>query len=446
MKKRNLGTLLAVSVLAVSGLAGAPAVAQTDAEYLSAVNFRFNNPGARARGLGGAFVAQADDATAAVINPAGLAYLDNLEASVQFESDENDYLAPRVETGVLFNGISFVPEYEPRRREVSTEQEALTFASVILPIKRSGDRHLALGIFYSKPLDTSAGGSEDDPALEIDAATFPGVTSQVAFFPVASFVEAKNEIAGLSAGFRVTDRFAVGGSLGVSRFDFFGISIRSDFFSPTILNSQASLVDEENALFATIGGLWRSANDKWTIGGSWQLQTEYDMNNLDSVVNGSDRFFTSKFTIPTRWALGASYRPADGWVIAAEVDRIEYSDLFEGSKEVSFFGAEEDSDYAFEIDDVHEIHLGAEYTATIGSLNWSFRGGFWRDRAHPSYYTGSDPLLRAWAPELDQDVDHFTVGIGLDAGRVVVDVAADFSSDAGNDILASLVFRPGRQN
>jgi hypothetical protein len=34
--------------------------------------FSFSNPGARSMGLGGAFVALADDATAAFANPAGL--------------------------------------------------------------------------------------------------------------------------------------------------------------------------------------------------------------------------------------------------------------------------------------------------------------------------------------------------------------------------------------
>ncbi|MDR4499313.1 MAG: hypothetical protein MRK02_15560 [Candidatus Scalindua sp.] len=37
--------------------------------------FEFNNPGARSRGIGSAFVGKADDATAAIYNPAGLAQL-----------------------------------------------------------------------------------------------------------------------------------------------------------------------------------------------------------------------------------------------------------------------------------------------------------------------------------------------------------------------------------
>ena len=39
------------------------------------LNFRFNSPGARANGMGGAFIGVADDATAAYTNPAGLTIL-----------------------------------------------------------------------------------------------------------------------------------------------------------------------------------------------------------------------------------------------------------------------------------------------------------------------------------------------------------------------------------
>jgi len=56
-------------VLAVIGLAAlAPA-------QLRAQDFSFHEPSARAAGLGGAFVARADDATALFYNPAGLAFL-----------------------------------------------------------------------------------------------------------------------------------------------------------------------------------------------------------------------------------------------------------------------------------------------------------------------------------------------------------------------------------
>ncbi|MBN1948776.1 MAG: hypothetical protein JW784_03460, partial [Candidatus Cloacimonetes bacterium] len=46
------------------------------------VNFNLTGAGARAAGMGGAFIGVADDATAIVWNPAGLTLLERPEASV----------------------------------------------------------------------------------------------------------------------------------------------------------------------------------------------------------------------------------------------------------------------------------------------------------------------------------------------------------------------------
>ena len=57
----------------------------TNTETFSGFQFNFNNPGARALGMGGAFVAVADDATAVVANPAGLTILQRPEISAEYK-------------------------------------------------------------------------------------------------------------------------------------------------------------------------------------------------------------------------------------------------------------------------------------------------------------------------------------------------------------------------
>ncbi len=59
--------LLLVELLAPASVSGQEAVVP--------LQFSFSDPGARSMGLGGAFVALADDATAAFANPAGLVQL-----------------------------------------------------------------------------------------------------------------------------------------------------------------------------------------------------------------------------------------------------------------------------------------------------------------------------------------------------------------------------------
>lgn len=56
---------------------------QTDADGFVQFEFNFNTPGARAVGMGGAFISIADDATAAEANPAGLTALLTRELSFE---------------------------------------------------------------------------------------------------------------------------------------------------------------------------------------------------------------------------------------------------------------------------------------------------------------------------------------------------------------------------
>jgi long-chain fatty acid transport protein len=80
---RGLGGCLLLTVaLLVSGIpAAAGDKGLTNSETFSGFQFNFNNPGARSLGMGGAFVAVADDATAVIANPAGLVILQRPELS-----------------------------------------------------------------------------------------------------------------------------------------------------------------------------------------------------------------------------------------------------------------------------------------------------------------------------------------------------------------------------
>ncbi|HHK42921.1 MAG TPA: hypothetical protein ENJ50_10925, partial [Planctomycetaceae bacterium] len=104
-------------------LAGGFAVAQYDAEHFSVLNFRYQNPGARARGMGGAFVGLADDATAAYVNPAGIAFLEGMEFSIEYSNERNRWLAGR-----RTNDYGTRSDYQPT---VSAESNDVSFASLL---------------------------------------------------------------------------------------------------------------------------------------------------------------------------------------------------------------------------------------------------------------------------------------------------------------------------
>lgn len=86
-------------------LAAAPAVAQDEA-----FDFVFANPGARSTGLGGAFAALADDATAAYANPAGLVQLLRPEISAELRAifDNNADSANAFDADSDLTGLSFL--------------------------------------------------------------------------------------------------------------------------------------------------------------------------------------------------------------------------------------------------------------------------------------------------------------------------------------------------
>lgn len=79
------GSLVRSLLLSGLGLLCLAAAVEAQAGFTT-FEFSFSNPGARSMGLGGAFVALADDATAAFANPAGLVHIAGPEISVELRS------------------------------------------------------------------------------------------------------------------------------------------------------------------------------------------------------------------------------------------------------------------------------------------------------------------------------------------------------------------------
>ncbi len=422
---RKLG--FPVLVLALSFGLQAPLAAQTDGEYFGIFNFRAQNPGARARGLGGAFVALADDATAAFINPAGLAFLDRWEVSAEYGHDE--------ETREVAQ-LSGSETHGTWRESTSSEANSLDFASAVFPIKKG---RLTAAAYYAllSPFDRNQGDFVYVPGLIVES---QGTYFYDAF--VGAF--AKNEVFGASLGFRVSDKLSIGASLGQSTLDFFGQTTRYDQgLGKRAVNSQSSLVDNEHDYFATAGVIFQPS-ERFGFGFSWQKETSYDMTSIgyNYIANTTLSPISSKFTIPTRWALGMTVRATDSLIFSFEADRIEYSDLLNGMGGQTFFeGGLETDAYRFRSDDVTEYHVGTEYTFFVGSTGLSLRGGYWRDRTHLQYFAGTDAPELARQPRLDEAIDHYTVGLGLAFKHFMMDFAGDYSDYAGTDYLGSVVFR-----
>jgi len=110
MKFSRFSRLTVALAIVVTLAAAGPSLAQLDDDSSSAIQFNFNPPGARSLGLGGAFLAVADDATAAFTNPAGLVIL--REREVFAEVRQTSSSVPYVDRGageISADGFSVSP-------------------------------------------------------------------------------------------------------------------------------------------------------------------------------------------------------------------------------------------------------------------------------------------------------------------------------------------------
>ena len=105
VEKRLCRVTLSISVAAALTLTALSARAQTGQTAQIPLQFDFLSPGARSLALGSAFIAVADDATAAFTNPAGLMFLIRPEVSAEFRYRrlETPFLSGGRISGVVTN-------------------------------------------------------------------------------------------------------------------------------------------------------------------------------------------------------------------------------------------------------------------------------------------------------------------------------------------------------
>lgn len=462
MKRRSLWVVLPVLTMAV--LMPDFAFAQVDAYHFTGINFNFSNPGARARGIGGAFVALADDATASLANPAGLAFLDR-QFSLEYIHDEERAPVGQVTQGGVVRTVGteadiYTAENDPFRVWGESESDRINHASFVFPVAR---KKVGLAIYYSAlaelsqeyevgvgmwcvdqgtPYNPNAGESCQDPG------DLRGL-----FHPQTVVASLETKLLGGGFGWKLSDSFSIGLSAAYVKTSFYGTSVSDPTeYRPNLpVLQQASDVDDNDVMFS--GGILYRGNVVG-FGLSYRSETRFEIfNAVDNLTRTSlEREFSGEFLIPERFSGGFAFFPGDSWVIALEYVRLPYSGMPESMPE-QFIEYRQESGVEYAMADVDEYHIGLEYTTFADNKGWSIRVGFWRDQAHLIYssqgYTvplGVD--IENWDradaallyPEFELTFDHFTAGIGAAFGKVRFDAAVDYSSDAGTDFLLSGVF------
>jgi long-subunit fatty acid transport protein len=422
--ERLSGNSRILSVLLVGLMAPAAVSGQ---EAVVPLQFSFSDPGARSMGFGGAFVALADDATAAFANPAGLVQL--LRPEVSIEGRRWSYSTPFTESGRtegLPSGIGIDTTVGLRTATSEDDLTGLSYLSFVYPKENwsfAVFRHeLANFEFFSETQGLFSGGTASGQIREFDQRVTVDMN-------IVSY--------GLSAAYRINDKFNLG--LGVVYYDASFVSDAMTFLvdddSPATLFAPNSYLPErlllgENLSFddtdwaLTAGFLWR-LSESWSVGGVYRQAPESDFRikltageAFDPGVPPGEVLFQGSILLelPDIYGLGFAYRGLDGRLtMSFQWDRVEYSDI------VDSLGLDDRA-----MDDANELHLGAEYVFLGSTPIIAARLGVWQEQDHQMRASIDEALDRALLPR-GEDETHYTAGLGVAMQNFQIDLAVDFA-------------------
>ncbi len=420
---RALVVMVLMQVVLATGVG-----AQDSPQPILIAQFSFSNPGARSLGFGGAFVALADDATAAWANPAGLIQITEPEVSV--EGRYWDYATPMITGGRIRGRPTGVglDTFEGLRTETADyDTTDLAFLSAVYPGNRWSValyRHVLSNLVAETGTQGLFSETEDGRILRFLDQWNRSDTSVISY--------------GVAGAFRVTDSLSLGA--GLVYYDT-SIEVQSDLYfwddlddpmgSGTSYRSERfvlgqNLFAEDRDLSFSGGFLWR-INTHWSLGGRFRLGPEVPMGAQVRVGSALDLGvppgtiievdFEIEAALPDNYSLGIAYRSEDSRLtVGFEWDLVTYSDPLES------LGLDDQF-----IDDAHELHLGGEWVFLETRPLVAIRGGIWHDPDHLTQTNeNADDFTRAHL-QAGEDQLHYSLGAGVAFDRFQLDGAIDYA-------------------
>jgi long-subunit fatty acid transport protein len=301
----------------------AVAVAATAAgQPIVTVEFSLSNPGARSMGFGGAFVALADDATAAFANPAGLVQL--VRPEVSLEGRYWSYSTPYTQGGRVTGAPSGIgiDNVAGLRTEVSSyDTSGLSFVSFVYPTGT-----WAFALYRHQLADFEFAGQ-----IQGLFADGPGPAGVLRVIDMQLRNRLEIVTHGASVSFALTEAFSVG--IGLSFYDGSLSSIADRYFpddntveSYFALNSylphrreetHTTILDDRDIAFN--GGVLLHVSDTWSVGAFFRKAPKFEFQAVDYAGPASGQppgtvlqSQSAWLGLPDTFGAGVSYRAPDG--------------------------------------------------------------------------------------------------------------------------------------
>lgn len=408
--------------------------------------------GARAFGMGGAFLARADDATAASWNPAGLSYLRRTEVSVV--GAHNDFLQriPR---------LNEVPEIDENVETRDHLQGTVAdFIGGAWPL-RFGERAGAIQLSYQRSFSFTGTRKSEGP-VGVNGFTSDGTTVLPTEFTVQG--NGGFDTLSLSSGFELHPRLRV------------GVSVNRWFngFSQTV-----DRPDAQTGGYRRIGSSWDISGTNSNLGAIFiptpklnlgaVLKTPFradvrltkvreDQTNRPGPDTGRRPLADSNYAssddvsirFPRVYGVGASYRATNTVTISADFTRTAWSrstidgffslarrprtavaeplppggvdPLIDRYGTLPFPAVEEGANGQA---DTNQFRIGAEWVLRLGqsgNVLIPLRAGFFRDQ-QPVVIRLNDATTGQPLPQEQPTFSGLTAGLGMTVGGVLFDVA-----------------------
>jgi len=402
------------------------------AEFLQRIEIPSSpNPvgsGARALGMGGAFIAVADDATAASWNPGGLTQLGTPEVSAvgaYFHRTEG-------------NTFGANPEASGDQNVSGTR---LNYLSVTYPFTLF-DRNMVVSLNYQNLYDFSRKWnfplSQTSETLAVNRNIDYQQDGTLSAYGPAFSVQVLPE---LSFGF--TLNIWQNGIYKNEWKQFTKTSSSGTFYGIPFVSESSSRDEYSFTGFnANLGIMW-NITGQLTLGAVFKTPFTADLkrvSNVNSSLNFSDTPYVDstvshsfadygELDMPMSYGIGLAYRLSDQFTLAADVYRTEWGDFIhkdsKGKKTCPITGLPQGES---DVDATNQVRLGAEYLFMKGDYVIPLRGGAFYDPAP--------------AQERPDSIFGVSVGSGIACGRIVFDIAYQyrFGNNVGRSVLKNMDF------